>query len=55
MSKKNKKKITSRDIFLEAIITTFGGVVRVFEDKKKKSKTDKSNRKIKHKNRKFLE
>ncbi len=42
--KKKKKKIQSRDIFMEAIITSFGGVVRVFEDKKKKSKNPRKDK-----------
>lgn len=47
MAKKKKKKVVkSRDIFIEAIIKAQGGVVRIFQDKKKKSK---NLRKVKHK------
>lgn len=43
---KKKKQIKSRDIFMLAIISANGGVVRIFQNKKKKAKQI---RKQKHK------
>ncbi len=43
------KKLKVRDELLKRMITSTGGVVRVFADKKKSKKADKVGRKNKHK------
>ncbi len=48
----NPNKIKVRDESIKAMITSTGGIVRVFTDKKKALKADKTGRKtIKHKGR----
>jgi hypothetical protein len=47
--KVNPNNIKVRDEMMKAIISATGGVVRVFEDKKKALKSDPAKRKIKHK------
>lgn len=44
-------KIKVRDERIKDMITTTGGVARVFKNKKKVKKADKVGRKSKHKNR----
>jgi len=47
----NKVRKGVRDERIKDMITSTGGVVRVFKDKKKSDKADKVGRKTKHKNR----
>ena len=47
----NPNKIKVRDERIKDMITSTGGVVRVFKDKKKAKKADKVGRKRKYKNR----
>lgn len=48
--KVDPKKIKVRDERIKDMITSTGGVVRTFQDKKKAKKADKVNRKGKYKN-----
>lgn len=47
----NPNKIKVRDTKIKDMITSTGGVARVFKDKKKAKKSDKVGRKEKHKNK----
>lgn len=47
----NPNKIKVRDTKIKDMITSTGGVVRVFKDKKKSEKSDKVGRKQKHKDK----
>lgn len=49
--KVNPNKIKVRDEKIKDMISTTGGVTRVFKDKKKARKADKVGRKQKYKNR----
>jgi len=46
----NPNKLKVRDELIKEMITSNGGVVRVFKDKKKAEKADKTKRKAKYKN-----
>ena len=45
----NPNKIKVRDTKIKDMITSTGGVTRVFKDKKKSEKSDKVGRKVKYK------
>ncbi len=45
----NPNDIKVRDLMIKKMITSTGGVVRVFDDRKREQKSDKARRKVKHK------